>query len=237
MIRSLVYDRLRILTPPQTRTWIKNHSWFVPVSKIVFGNAVYSRSYYDDVERLENVSVVHLADWIRRNLAPSSIIDVGCGPGHLMAELNKWNVKVFGVDISPAALRRVNVKGLKAKLFDLTQPGTTLFGGPYDLAITCEVAEHLDESFARTFVQKLTDAAPIVFMTAAEPDLSQGVGLYHVNEQPNAYWTRLMCERDFELDETATASARSFLATKPVVRYLQRPMVFRHRAATKPAAH
>jgi len=227
MFRGMIYDRLRLLTTPSVRKWIKSRSWFVPVSRKLFGNTVYSDSYNADIERIERESVEHIADWIVREIQPKRIIDVGCGPGHLMAALHRRGVEVFGVDISDAAMKRVADKGLPGELFDLTAPETRLPGAPYDLAISCEVAEHLEAKFASTFVEKLSAAAPCVYLTAFEPGKAISPGLFHVNEQPNEYWINLMNQRGMQLDQASTTRARKALDRPDVMSYLQRPMVFR----------
>jgi 2-polyprenyl-3-methyl-5-hydroxy-6-metoxy-1,4-benzoquinol methylase len=169
-----------------------------------------------------------MAAWILSELqpAPRRVIDVGCGPGHLMAALQERGAEVFGVDISREALRASREKGLNVERFDLTDPAAALPGAPYDLAVSCEVAEHLDERYADLFVEKLTRAAPRVFLTAAEPNTGLGPGLHHVNEQPHAYWVAKMAARGFRLDEGATESLRRHLDRPEVIEYLRRPMVF-----------
>jgi SAM-dependent methyltransferase len=181
-MRGWIYDQLRICTPYKYRVWFKRQQWFVPLARLLFGYDAYSRSYCADVERLENESVEHIADWIVENIAPRSVIDVGCGPGHMMEALNQRGVAVYGVDISKAALARVKQRGLPSERFDLTRSGMSLPGGPYDLVISCEVAERLDEQYARNFVRLLTEAGQRVYMPAAEPAAS-GVGLFHYNDK------------------------------------------------------
>jgi SAM-dependent methyltransferase len=228
VLKGLIYDRLRVFSPPWLRRWVKNRSWFVPLSRRMFGSEVYSRSYFQDIERLEAGSVVHMAGWVMSELRPPPrrVIDVGCGPGHLMAALRERGADVFGVDISREALRACREKGLNVEHFDLTAPGVPLPGAPYDLAISCEVAEHLDERYADLFVEKLTAAAPRVLLTAAEPDTGVGPGLHHVNERPHAYWVARMEARGFRLDRSATDSLRAYLDRPEVIGYLRRPMVF-----------
>lgn len=224
-VRSLVYDRLRLLSSRRVRRWIKRQRWYVPVSRAVFGNDVYSESYYAELERLENASVQIIADWIGQELGPRRVLDVGCGSGNLMAALKKRNVVVFGVDIADAALRRCAERGVPAQRFDLTG-NMPLPGAPYDLVISCEVAEHLDEQYADRFLAHLAATANVIYLTAAEPNPVKGVGLNHVNERPNAYWIEKMRLTGWRLDETATASARDRFSDG-VVGYLARPMVFR----------
>ncbi|HEY8521051.1 MAG TPA: methyltransferase [Gammaproteobacteria bacterium] len=221
-----LYDSLRDLTPPNARRWLRKQPWFIPVTKAAFGTAVYSKSYYRDIERLESDSVRVVAEWIVDYLRPTRVIDVGCGPGHLMQALEALGTTTVGVDIADAALALCAQKRLDVVRFDLTGPGS-LPGVPYDLAVSCEVAEHLEERFAAGFVEKLAEAAPVVYLTAAEPGSG---GLHHYNEQPNDYWIELMRARGMALDEEATRSARERFASRAVIGYLARPMIFRRAA-------
>jgi SAM-dependent methyltransferase len=219
-----------VLTPHAARRWIKSRFWFEPLTRRLVGTNAYSESYYRDVERLEGESVPHVARWIADELAPSRVIDVGCGPGHLMRELSAHGIEVLGVDISDAAERATAAKGLPFRRFDLTDPEAELPGGPWDVAVSMEVAEHLEPRHAAGFVDKLTRAAPVVYLTAAEPDPTIGPGLFHFNEQPHGYWIGLFGERGFEHDRSATGEARRVLGGAGVISYLARPLVFRRRA-------
>ncbi len=237
-LRAAIYDRLRILSSPGVRRFIKNQPWFVPLSQRLFGNEVYSDSYYADIERLENQSVVHIAAWIAKHLTPDTpgrkprAIDIGCGPGHLMHALEQHSYDTFGIDIATAALARTKAKGLLAEPFDLTAPDRTLPGIPYDLVISCEVAEHLDAQHAARFVEHLTSAGDVIFLTAAEPNANGGPGLYHVHEQPNAYWIQRLEAAGFALDQDATDRARAAFQATDVIDYLAKPMIFRRGAKT-----
>ncbi len=225
-MRGAIYDMLRRASSPKMRARIKSSRWFIPVSQRVFGNEVYSQSYYADIERLEGESVGHMAAWIVENMGAGRMIDIGCGPGHLMAALGQRGVEPFGVDIATAALKRVRAKGLVGEFFDLAADGAKLPGIPYDVAISCEVAEHLNAEFADRFVDHLCSAADRVFLTAAVPNKDIGPGLYHVNEQSNGYWVEKMSARGFGLDAALTSSARARFADAGVIDYLAEPMVF-----------
>lgn len=221
---SSLYDVARRLAPYSVRRWFKSQSWFVPVFQAVFGNDVYSESYFEDIERREGDSALHISKWITEELAPESVIDVGCGPGHLMEAFEERGVDTFGIDVSDAALRRTREKGLEVERFDL-RTDASLPGGPYDLAVCCEVAEHIEEKHAESLVNKLTKAAPVVYMTAAEPDGAPG--LFHVNEQEHKYWIELMGAQGYRYDEELTMEARDVFADKSVVPYLARPLIFK----------
>lgn len=61
----------------------------------------------------------------------------------------------------------------------------------FDLAISLEVAEHLQEKRAETFCEDLTLLSDVVLFSAAIP--GQG-GVGHMNEQPLHYWVNLFAK-------------------------------------------
>ncbi len=218
---------LRRSSPPGLRRWIKNRSWFIPLSERVFGNSVYSDSYYKDLERIEGKSAQAIAHWIVEHLSPARALDVGCGSGLLMNELYARGVAVHGVDLSPVAIEMVHAKNLAGEVMDLTNLAQQLPNGPFDLAISCEVAEHLPQQYAELFVKRMVSASQTVYLTAAEPDPDAGPGLYHYNEQPNEYWIELFANQGYELDDDLTSDARAALEAQDVISYLAKPMVLR----------
>ncbi len=230
MLRSVVFNTLRKATSPAVRGWIKSSPLFIPVSRALFGTQVYCDSYFRDIERLEATSVTAVADWIVANLRPASVIDIGCGPGHQMKALVDRGVKVFGVDIADSALAIAKgEKGLSVQAFDLTKPGAVLPGVPYDLAVSCEVAEHLPAEHAPRFVEHCASASSVVYLTAAEPSADGTTGLHHFNEQPHEYWIELFAKRGYALDAGLTSDAQAHHAGKGVISYLARPMVLRRK--------
>jgi SAM-dependent methyltransferase len=222
-LACFVYDVIRRRTTPRVRQFIKSRQWVMPIVARCFGGDIYSRSYYEQVEEAEQASVLAIAIWIRLTLRPIRVVDVGCGPGHLIEALHRGGIDVLGLDYSAAARKFVSQKGLRFETFDLTTRGVVP-SSPWDLAVCCEVAEHLDARHADTFVRNLTSASNIVFLTAAE--VGQG-GLNHVNEQPNSYWIAKFARLGFTLDGGLTESARAAFAGGGVVHYLAKPMIFR----------
>jgi hypothetical protein len=64
----------------------------------------------------------------------------------------------------------------------------------FDLAISLEVAKHLPESRAASFVEDLTRLAPVVVFSAAIP--GQG-GRDHVKEQWQTYWVAIFAQHQY----------------------------------------
>jgi SAM-dependent methyltransferase len=120
-------------------------------------------------------------------LAPRSVCDVGCGRGIWLAVFRQHGAdRVIGTDgdyIDPSRLEIDTDSFVPANL----EEGVPI-EGPFDLAVSLEVAEHLAESVAERFVEDLVRLAPAVLFSAAVP--GQG-GLDHVNEQWPDYWQAL----------------------------------------------
>ena len=149
-----------------------------------------------------------IADLLASWLQFSSVIDLGCGNGFIIAQLRELGKEVCGVDGSAEALKAAppSVKG-SIILRDLTAP---LYLGQYDLVVCTEVAEHLEEHFAEIVVDNIcANARSLVFFTAATP--GQG-GHHHVNEQPYCCWIEKFSRRGFELDHDLTTQCRSSLS-------------------------
>lgn len=124
---------------------------------------------------------------------PASVIDIGCGTGHWLSAAQALGIKeVLGVD-GPWARSQLVIPAEDFLEHDLASP--LKLGKRFDLALSLEVAEHLPESAARTFVQSLCSAADVVLFSAAIP--GQG-GRRHINEQWPAYWAELFQELGYE---------------------------------------
>lgn len=94
-----------------------------------------------------------------------------------------------------------------------------------DVVVSLEVAEHLQESAADSYMDLLCRLGPRLVLTAATP--GQG-GTGHVNEQPNEYWIRKLRDRSFLLDESLTRRLRDAWRTGGTADFYHKNlMVFR----------
>lgn len=126
---------------------------------------------------------------------PSSIIDIGCGRGAWLAVAESLGSKTLkGIDG-----RWVDEGSLLSKSIDFSPvdlEGDIEIQVRYDLAISVEVAEHLPESRAASFVSTLRKASDVVLFSAAIK--GQG-GTNHINEQWQSYWIDLFKVYDYEV--------------------------------------
>lgn len=117
---------------------------------------------------------------------PKSVVDFGCGLGTFLKAFKEQNVKdVLGLDGSwvDKDLLKNYLTDKEFKEVDLEQKID--LDKKYDLAISLEVAEHLNENKASLFVQNLCNASDVILFSAAIP--YQG-GQNHINEQWIEYW-------------------------------------------------
>ena len=139
-------------------------------------------------------SAARIAATIAEDLKPTTVIDVGCGTGALLAALRERGCRVCGLEYAEAALVHCRARQLEVEKFDL-EHDTYRADRRFEVAISMEVAEHLPEGAADRYVDLLTRLAPVIVFTAASP--GQG-GTDHVNEQPPSYWIAKFRDRGFE---------------------------------------
>jgi SAM-dependent methyltransferase len=125
--------------------------------------------------------------------SPTSVVDVGCGTGTWLAFFRQLGLDdVLGIDGPYVDERALEIPRELFLARDLAEP--VALPRQFDLVLALEVAEHLPESSASTFVETLTRLGPIVLFSAAIP--GQG-GTNHVNEQWPDYWAELFHAHDY----------------------------------------
>jgi len=146
----------------------------------------YDEAFFDRLHRGSVRSAREVVPIIIELIRPRTVIDVGCGVGSWLSVFRERGVDIRGVDGDYVSTEQLKIPRDKFTSADLTQPLS--ISGPFDLAVSLEVAEHLPPENAENFVETLTDLAPIVLFSAAIP--LQG-GMHHVNEQWPDYWAAI----------------------------------------------
>ncbi|MCZ2157145.1 MAG: class I SAM-dependent methyltransferase [Bryobacterales bacterium] len=193
-----------------------------------------------DADFFRNVIETHsgfaarpMANSIMRDLAPHSVLDVGCGGGHLLEALRDRGCEIFGLEFAPEGLEACRRRRIPVARVDLERDS---FTAPrlYDVVCSIEVAEHLPEHAADHFVNLLATASDCLVFSAATP--GQG-GTGHLNEQPHSYWINKLAEHGLALDEALSAAWSSEWETAGLQPWFWRNIMVFRRARTPGSAN
>ncbi|HAN74602.1 MAG TPA: methyltransferase type 12 [Planktothrix sp. UBA8402] len=158
-----------------------------------------------------------LALYIVEIYHPKTVAELGCGPGHLSRELAKLGVQVTSVDgYSQPDFTGLSVEFYPLNLNDPNAIANFFQDKHFDLAISLEVAEHLQPESSPTIINWLTKVAPVVIFSAAVP--GQG-GHGHINLRTRDYWHSLLTESNFMISDRIREKLRNHPSVAPWYRY------------------
>ncbi len=144
----------------------------------------YHDGFFDRLEEIALRSAREVVPMLVELVGPSSVVDLGCARGAWLRVFRENGVDdVIGVDGSYVDTDKLMIPKDRFHAADLG--GGVRLERDFDLAMSVEVAEHLPEAAADSFVDSLVALAPVVAFSAAVP--GQG-GRGHVNEQWQGYW-------------------------------------------------
>ncbi len=153
----------------------------------------YNKNFYELMRAGSVRSAEAILPLVLQILQVHSVVDVGCGDGNWLAVFQRLGVEeILGIDgdyVNPDLLQ---IPADHFQAADLSKP--LRLGRVYDLAISMEVAEHLERDCAPMFVESLVRLAPVVLFSAAIP--LQG-GNQHLNEQWPDKWAALFREHGY----------------------------------------
>jgi 2-polyprenyl-3-methyl-5-hydroxy-6-metoxy-1,4-benzoquinol methylase len=132
----------------------------------------------------ESEQAIALGNLLFDRLQPTSVIDVGCGPGIYLVPFKEHGCKIYGVDGCPPPDGGKSIDPSEFEVVDFRNgwhPSSV-----YDLGLNIEVAEHVKPEYSDNLVRIISESCKILFFSAAHP--GQG-GESHLNEQPMNYWT------------------------------------------------
>ncbi len=106
------------------------------------------RDYDEYWEKRKNVPLLHRYQVVADRINDGSrVIDIGCGEGTFLEYLlsKKSNCRVFGLDVSSVAIRRLREKGIHGAVIGEVEP-SSIFDGECDYVVLMEVLEHVQDA-------------------------------------------------------------------------------------------
>jgi hypothetical protein len=156
-------------------------------------NNLYNSTFYEGQFEGSLTSASHFFDILFQYYKPNSVVDFGCGIGAWLSVVEKYGVgNLTGLDgewVNNSELLSNNITFIPTN-FEVNQP----IVAKSDLAISVEVAEHLEEEYADNFISSICSSAPVVIFGAA---IKEQGGKNHVNEQPQSYWIQKFENENF----------------------------------------
>ena len=156
----------------------------------------YGEDFYDFITDDSLKSGLIYAGILSPIINPNTVVDLGCGRGTwLKAFKENGASELAGFDGPWIRQEDMIDPSIQFSSIDLDAPKLPLStAGNFDLAISLEVAEHLEPASAKKFVEPLTNLSDVVLFSAAY--IKQG-GKKHINEQRHTYWASLFSDFDY----------------------------------------
>lgn len=158
---------------------------------------IYNKKFYEYVEAHSVQEAKIIISHIIKRFQPKSVVDFGCAEGVWLKTIQEMDshISVLGLDGDYVAKDRLKIPENCFRSADLSKP--VRLPQKYDLALSLEVAEHIDEQYSDIFIDNLVNASDCIIFSAAIPQ--QG-GTHHVNEQRQSYWVKKFAERGYLAD-------------------------------------
>jgi len=145
----------------------------------------YDINFYEEQSPYSLKSAQKIVPYLTKLLPNiSNIIDVGCGIGGWLYEWKKEGKSVLGIDGNDLPVERKKIDEKEYLKHDLSKSLPKL-DNKFDLCMNLEVAEHLPQERANSFIKELCLYSDIILFSAAIPGQT---GVNHINEQWPDYW-------------------------------------------------
>lgn len=175
----------------------------------------YGQGFFEYISEGSRRSARKVVGIVTKLVPVRSLLDVGCGQGAWCAEWLAAGIpEVLGIDGEYVDRDAMLIPTANFRAQDLSRSFD--LGRRFDLVVSLEVAEHIPEEAARTFVENLARHGDVILFSAAVP--GQG-GEFHVNERPYGYWRAIFAEQGFRCLDAIRPRILKDASVEPWYRY------------------
>lgn len=177
------------------------------------------RCDYSGIVNEETICAEHYADWVANIIKPTTVFDIGCGPGIYVTSMRNRGIEAFGADIDS----RVDGKSYleNKSVFELDDT-------KHQFVMSFEMAEHIssdkNDMIVDAVYNKIADGGILVWSAAA---IGQG-GIGHINCQHKSFWQQKFIDKGLVYDENLHINLLNHLTSGPRMGWLvNNSLVFR----------
>ena len=140
-----------------------------------------------------------ISEKIIKSLNPKTVLDIGCAYGLLVETLRHKGVEAYGVDVSDYAIQQA-----RPDLKDFLTVASILkpLKNRYDLIVSIEVIEHIEEKHCDQAIKNMCEASDQILLATTPDDFDDPT---HFNVRPPIYWVQKFHEHGFEPEITYNA--------------------------------
>ncbi len=151
-------------------------------------NGIYNDYFFSQQEKGSYLSAKNIIPLVLEIVDVKRVVDFGCGLGTwLKAWQENGAIDILGIDGNYIDSSKLYIDKKYFQANDLSQ--SISLSKKYDLALSLEVAEHIEEKKADIFIENLVSASDIILFSAAIPfQADKKIG--HINEQWPEYWQK-----------------------------------------------
>jgi SAM-dependent methyltransferase len=137
---------------------------------------------------------------------PSSVLDLGCGKGHMVYAFDELGVESFGVDFSEYAVSR-SPQNIRERLFkaDLASEVLPFENGKFDMITAMGLLEHLKSvDHAIGEMKRVLQPGGSLFIRTPKRSIEVALRMLgisdptHINVRPRAYWVKTFESQGFQ---------------------------------------
>lgn len=153
----------------------------------------YTNDFYQLTRNYSRNSAEVIVPLVLELFSCRKAVDVGCGDGTWLKVFQEHGVEeILGIDGDYVDTNILQIPVNSFVSFDLKKEFN--INQKFDIVISLEVAEHLPETSADTFIDSLINLGAVVLFSAAIPNQC---GPGHINEQWQEYWAKKFYERGY----------------------------------------
>ena len=135
------------------------------------------RMNYNQIDNEEKPMADRLAKWIKEELNPATILDIGCGPGTYVDSFRDAGMQAVGLDIDDRVHGQEHLT--YKSLLDIDSESA-------EVVICLEVAEHIDTEFEDQVVDRVASTVKKTLIWTAAAVGQGGIG--HINCKDKQEW-------------------------------------------------